>query len=131
MKAIIEAYVEPRADREAFFRAYVLNNAIVPFAAKMKLVFAINKDLQLVKLEANAFHKVMSLRNAFAHNDLISGIRVDETARSDEGSAVVLESVRGDGGMETVTRDAAYQEFRKAHERVESCLREMLGKLRD
>lgn len=131
MTAIIEAYVEPRADREEFFRAYVLNSAIVSFSGKMKIVFAVNKNLKLVKIDKNVFHRVMSLRNAFAHNDLISGIQVDKTTDSTEPNVVVLESIRGDGSMEIITRDDAYQEFKNAYEKVETSLREMLGKLRD
>ena len=132
MKAIIEDYVEPRQDRATFFRAYVLNNAIVSFSSKMKLVFEINRDLQLVKLDRDAFHKVMNLRNAFAHNDLISGIRVEEPMGGNESimKTVVLESIRGDGLMDTISRGAAFQEFRMAHQNVESSLKLMLGKLR-
>lgn len=131
MKAIIEAYVRPRADRGSFFRAYVLNNAIVPFAAKMKLVLAINREANLVQLDTIALHKVMNLRNAFAHNDLVSGIRVEEPTSIDDPlqESVVLESIRGDGAMDTVTREAAFEQFRDAHERAEKCLKEMLGKL--
>lgn len=132
LKAIIEAYVAPRADREAFFRAYVLNNAIVSFSAKVKIVLAINRKECVVRLDSDALHKIMNLRNAFAHNDLISGIRVEDQPMGDDPPAesVVLESIKGNGKLETITRKDAFDQFQQAHAQVESSLREMLGKLR-
>lgn len=130
MKAIIEAFVAPRADREVFFRAYLLNNAIVPFAAKMKVVLAINNELKLTALDTNAFHTVMKLRNAFAHNDLISGIRVEEQKGVPLEPRVVLESIEGSGVLKEISRDEAFRNFIVAHKSAEASLKVMLGKLR-
>jgi hypothetical protein len=132
MKAIIEAHIAPPANRQGFLRDYVLNNAIVSFGSKIKLVLAINEQARLVALDAAVLHKVGNLRNAFAHNDLISGIRA-ELATNPEGPgavSVVVESIKANGGMQTIARDQAYEEFRVAHAKAESCLKEMLGKLR-
>lgn len=132
MKAIIEAFVAPPSAREAFFRGYVLNNAIVSFGSKVKLVAAINRELNLVTLDVGAMHKVANLRNAFAHNDVLTGLRVEEPASGDDAlrESVVLESIRHDGAMQVVERDVAFSDFRAAHGKVEACLKEMLGKLR-
>jgi hypothetical protein len=43
---------------------------------------------------------------------------------------VVVESIKSNGQMLTITRDQAFADFMKAHAKAESCLREMLGRLR-
>ena len=132
LTAIIESYVLPRDDRQAFFRSHVLNNATVSLGSKIKIVLAINRDLSVVELNPDALHKVAQLRNAFAHNDLISGIRVDlNKDSSDPGSVIVgLESIKGNGELLYISRDDAFTQFKKYHKIAESNLKEMLGKMR-
>lgn len=129
LTAIIEAYILPRDDRQAFFRSHVLNNAIVSLGSKVKIVQAINRDLEIISLDANALHKVAQLRNAFAHNDIISGIRVDGSAET-EVVTYGLESIKGNGELLYISRDEAFEQFKRYHKIVESNLREMLGKMR-
>jgi hypothetical protein len=132
MTAIIEAYVAAPANRESFLRTYVLNSAIITFGSKIKLVLAINERTSVVDLDDEAIRKVGNLRNAFAHNDLISGIRVEDPTVQvpDPPVTVVVESIKSNGQMLTITRDQAFADFMKAHAKAESCLREMLGRLR-
>lgn len=132
LKAIIEAYVLPRDDRQEFFRSHVLNSSIIPFGGKVKLVIAINKDLDLVKLNNDSLHKIMQLRNAFAHNDIISGVKVDLSKEvTDPGAITIgLESISGNGALKYVTRDEAFKEFQNVYQTSENSLKEMLGKLR-
>lgn len=132
MTAIIEAYVAVPADRESFLRTCLLNSAIISFGSKIKLVLAINERTSLVGLDDEAIRKVGNLRNAFAHNDLISGIRVKDSSiqASDPVVTVVVESIKANGQMRTITRDQAFEDFMNAQAKAESCLREMLGKLR-
>lgn len=129
LTAIIEAYILPRDDRQAFFRSHVLNNAIVSLGSKVKIVQAINRDLKVISLDSDALHKVAQLRNAFAHNDLISGIRVDDSVDT-EVVIFGLESIKGDGKLLYISREEAFDQFKKYHKIVESNLKEMLGKIR-
>jgi hypothetical protein len=132
LKAIIEAYISPGDDRQKFFRSRVLNNSVMSFGSKVKLVIAINRELKLVKLERESFHKIMQLRNAFAHTDIFGGIRMDSSRQNSDPDAttVGLESISGDGEIEYITREAAFQEFQDIYESVESTLKKMLDDLR-
>lgn len=131
MKKVIEAYVQPPKERSEFFSRHVLNNSIVPFAGKIRLIFAINNALSLVRLNKNAFHRLAAIRNAFAHNDVGSGLRVDAPLDPDMplSTYVVVESIDGDGSIRTVSRDDAALEFHEAFDVAHKSLEEMLDKM--
>jgi len=132
MKDVIEAYVRPVETRAIFFRAYLLNNAIVPLAGKIKLIFAINNELSLVSLDRNRLHRLLAIRNAFAHNDVLSGfdVHIPENLESPITEHVYMESIKGDGSIERLTRDRATGEFFTLHQYVKTALEEMVAKLR-
>jgi hypothetical protein len=132
MTAIIEAYVSPRANKEQFLRGFVLNSSVVSFGSKIKLVLAINEQASVIKLDSEEIRKVGDLRNAFAHNDLISGIRMEDPTVQvpDPPVTVVIESIAANGRMRTITRDQAFADFMTAHAKAESCLKKMLETLR-
>ena len=101
-------------------------------AAKTKLVFAINNDLSLAPLDRNRFHRLLAIRHAFAHNDVLSGFEIDipEDLESPIGDYVVMESIKGDGSIERLRRDTAFEEFYSPYEYVKTTLQSMLAKLR-
>lgn len=132
MTAIIEAYVDSPADKQQFLRSFVLNSSVVSFASKIKVVLAIFERTSDGTLDSEAIRKVGQLRNAFAHNDLVSGIRTpDPTEQNpDPPVTVVVESITSSGKMQTITRDQAFRDFMDAHTKAELCLKQMLGRLR-
>lgn len=132
MKRVIEAYIRPADDRRLFFRAYLLNNSVVALSAKLKLIFAINNELSLVKIDRHSFHRLLAIRNAFAHNDIGSGFRVGvpEDPQSSVSEHIVMESIKSDGSTEIITRAEALREFESVLTNVQEALRTMLEKLR-
>ncbi|HLA74421.1 MAG TPA: hypothetical protein VJM76_00730 [Gammaproteobacteria bacterium] len=132
MKEIITSYIRPRERTKDFVEINVLNNSVVSFASKIKLILAINNREGLVKLDQNKLHRLLSIRNAFAHNDVISGIRVHVPHDPGQSTKVymVLDRMKGDGGVETLSRDDAYADFYKINLDIEPVIQEMAKKVR-
>ena len=85
LNQIIEAFCEPRKDRFMFFWNVILDTSIMPTGSKVKVASAIAQELNL-RIEQQALHTVMSLRNAFAHNQTDSHpvLVVGKTQEEDE-----------------------------------------------
>ena len=114
MKHVIAAYAKIPQDRLAFFHSYISNNSTMNFAAKVKLVLAI-ADAMKVPMNKNAFYVLLSRRNAFAHQDLVDSIRLSTDSGGETTVAFVVESIKSNGKMETISRKSAYIEFMRAH----------------
>jgi hypothetical protein len=68
---VIEKYCSPQKDRVTFFWDVVLDGAIMSVGSKVKVAMAVSQKLEF-KLNQDAIHKVMALRNAFAHHQTTS-----------------------------------------------------------
>jgi len=62
-----DLYVQPARDRVGFVEKLILHNAIVPFAAKTKLLLSIGRESNGPKLSRDKFIRLLNIRNAFAH----------------------------------------------------------------
>jgi len=121
MKNIIAAYVGPSPDRADFVASHLLNNSIVSFAAKVKLVLAIAEAVS-VKVKRNALHTLLSRRNAFAHQDHLTALRFTTDDEGIPDISVVVESIKASGELESVTHEKAMYEFTCAYGEVETDL---------
>lgn len=128
MKKIITAFIRTPPERVDFVHGYLLNNATLPFAAKVKLVLSIAKSLSIA-VDREAMHTLLSRRNAFAHQDHLTSIRIVNDSRGHPDVGFVVESIRGSGELETVTHDKAMAEFLQALGQVEVDLDALLGAL--
>jgi hypothetical protein len=128
MKAVIADYLQIPAERRSFAEAFLLHNSSVSFAAKAKLVLAIAKELN-VRIDKNAMHTMFSRRNAFAHQDHLSSIRVVKDQNGVLDVSYVVESIKQSGQLEGVTQKQAYEEFVKAYFVVERDLDALAARL--
>jgi hypothetical protein len=128
MKVVIGRYLEVPTTKLAFLESHVLNNSITSFGAKTKLIFKISSDIG-VKVDRNAFHILLSRRNAFAHQDFASAIRVIRDPEGASDVQVVVESVKSSGELETINREQAFFEFMSAFIEVEKSIELIYGKL--
>ncbi|SCZ63074.1 hypothetical protein [Thiohalomonas denitrificans] len=128
MKRVIEAFINPSPDRSEFVVSYLLNNATIPFGAKVKVILAIAKRL-FVRVDRNAFHTLLSRRNAFAHQDHLSSIRVITDSEDYPDVSFVVESIKGSGELEIVTQERVFAEFMEAFIKVDEYLDELLTAL--
>lgn len=64
---VIVGYCKPRKEAWEFMWSIVLDTSVMPLGAKVKVVMAIANEMSF-KLEKNELHRVIALRNAFAHH---------------------------------------------------------------
>ncbi len=110
---IIHNYLSPRKEAFEFVWHVVLDSSIMSLGAKIKLVVAISKKLE-IKIDRNALHQVGALRNAFAHHGLRSHptMSVGKTPEEDE-SYYVLQILTNGGELKRIRREEALEEFKK------------------
>ena len=128
MKRAITMYLGIPPKRSKFTTTQLLNNAVVPFGAKVKLVLAIAADLS-VKIDREALHTMLSRRNGFAHQDHLESVRVVEGIEGHPEVAFVVESLKGSGTLEVVSQDKAMTEFMAAYLAAETDLNVLLQAL--
>ena len=115
MNQIIEAFCEPRKDRFMFFWNVILDTSIMPTGSKVKVASAIAQEMD-TKIEQNALHTVMSLRNAFAHNQTDSHpvLVVGKTQEEDE-MHFQFQILSNSGKLSHKRRKDALEEFNSAY----------------
>ena len=113
MKDVIASFLAISETRSAFLRSHVLNNAVMPFAAKVKVVQAIAKTLDL-RINREAMHTVQSRRNAFAHQDHLESIRILTDRQGVPDVSFVVEAIKGAGDLDVVSQADAFAQFVEA-----------------
>jgi len=71
MTKILSTYIQPKDERVNFVERNVFNNSIISFAGKIKLIAAFAKIENLRGIDTNTFHRLLAVRNAIAHNDIL------------------------------------------------------------
>ncbi len=97
-----------------FFWNVILDSSIMPMGAKVKVAAAIAHELDF-RLEQDALHKVMALRNAFAHHDTGSH-PVISVGKTEDDSTVhyELQVLTNSGKLMRKRREDALSEFNAA-----------------
>ena len=125
MKQVIYTFIQAPTERVDFVESHLLNNATIPFGAKVKLVLFIAKSLS-VKVDREAMYTLLSRRNAFAHQDHLKSVRIVTDGRGYPDVSLVVESIKNSGELETVTQSRAAAEFMAAYGTVDADLDALL-----
>jgi len=114
LNQVIEDFCEPRKEQVMFFWNVILDSSIMPMGSKVKVASAIAQELHF-KLEQDALHKVMALRNAFAHHKTESHpvISVGKT-EADSKIHYELHVLSNSGKLSRKRREDALTEFTAA-----------------
>jgi len=125
---IITIYISPKDSRVEYFKNNLMNNSIISFGAKVKLLLGINKQEKLVKLNRDSFHRILSVRNAIAHNDIATKLKIEipEDPYDDISTYIIMDRMKGDGSIETIPKSQAFSEFYELHMELQEDLDEML-----
>lgn len=124
---IIVGYCKPRKAAWEFMWSIVLDTSVMPLGAKVKVTLAISNEMEF-KLDKDSLHRVIALRNAFAHHasDAHPVIAVGQTP--DEDSTYfqfwVLE---GSGKISRIKRHEAFAEFNVKYRKARESLGQLLG----
>ena len=127
LSQVIQAFCQPSAGASIFFWNVVLDSSVMPMGSKVKVAMAIAHELD-VKLEQNALHQVLSLRNAFAHHKTESHpvLVVGETESEDE-MHLQLQVLSSAGKLSHKRRADALAEFNSSHALAKGSLVALLG----
>jgi hypothetical protein len=127
LNQVIERYCAPPSDRWEFFWTVLLDSAIMPTGAKAKVAMAVAQAIGF-KLDPKPIHRVMALRNAFAHHqtDAHATLVVGKTPDEDS-SHFELHVITNSGRISRVTRQDALNEFSTVY----ACAKASLVALRD
>ena len=126
---IIFDFISPTTDAEEFVSINLLHTSILSFASKVKLLQVINNRKNTLKINREKFHRLFSIRNAFAHNNVSGKIEVEFPENERVDLYFYLESMKGNGEISRVRRDEAYEEFDMLHSELTKNLNDLLDKL--
>jgi len=132
---IIYRFLNPSIEKEEFVRDILLNNAILNFSSKVKLLIYISNELgyDLAKTP-DSLHKLMNIRNKFAHNDpnnVKTEFIFDDDTRAilKISSESILKSVSGKGKKKEETRKEMLEKFVELVKKVWKPIWDLMNKL--
>ena len=119
---IIVGYSKPRKDAWEFMWSNVLDTSVMSLGAKVKVVMAVAREMGF-DLEKNALHRVIALRNAFAHHasDAHPVLAVGRTPREDT-SYFQFWALEGSGKISRIKRHEAFTEFNSSYCKAQDSL---------
>lgn len=129
LNQVIIKYASPRKEAHEFCWNVLLDSSTMQLGSKIKVVMAISEQLN-IKLKKNAFHKVLSYRNAFAHHALDSHATffVSKTP-SEDRLEYMLHILSSSGKIERKSRKDALEEFNQYYEVAKKELTALLKKI--
>ncbi|MDN8617177.1 hypothetical protein [Variovorax ginsengisoli] len=100
----------------------MLDTSVMPLGAKIKVVMAIAHEMKF-DLEKNALHRVIALRNAFAHHSSSAHpvLAAGKTPEEDT-SYFQFWVLEGSGKIQRVKRHEAFVEFNAAYGKAKGSL---------
>lgn len=130
LNQVIEVFCEPRQEPFMFFWNVVLDSSIMSMGSKVKVTMAIAQELG-VKLDQNAIHTVMSLRNAFAHHKTESHqVLVVGKSREEDKMHCQLQILSNSGKLSRKRRDDAISEFNTSYRLAKESLIALLDAIK-
>lgn len=123
---VIVYFCVPTQDRFKFFWDVVLDSSIMPIGSKIKVSMAIAQGLKF-SLNQNAIHKVITLRNAFAHHKTGSHpVLVSGGSYGEDSVHYELQVISNSGRLSLIRRQDALSEFKKYHVAAKNSLVSLL-----
>jgi hypothetical protein len=126
LTAILIRALELPAHKQRFAYKVLFNNAIIPFAQKVKLLFNLREEMGWPLIDSKGFHRIAHIRNQFAHCMPQEHIHVKITS-DDQGMnaelILMLESIDGSGRLKPTSAKDAFDEFQRYDQEVSRYLR--------
>lgn len=127
LNQVIVNFCAPTQNRFYFFWNVVLDSSIMPIGSKTKIAMAISQELHF-KLNQNAIHNVMSLRNSFAHHKTGSHPVMVAGKSPDENSIhYQLQVISNSGRLSRKRRYDALAEFKSFYAEAKTSLVDLLA----
>jgi hypothetical protein len=128
---IISNFIRPKESSFHFFWDVMLDSSILPIGSKIRLCVAIAQNLQ-IKVNPTTLHKLIALRNAFAHqgsneNPIYVIGKTDEDTEAFNALKVISQS----GRISLTKREKAFEEFNENYRKSLDILLEIKEKLKE
>jgi uncharacterized protein (UPF0335 family) len=115
LNQVIEKFCRPRKEAFSFFLGVVLDSSIMPMGAKARVAMAISQEVG-AGLDQKALHKVISLRNAFAHHSVNSHPTLFVAKAIEENkSCYTLRIIDSSGRVSRKLRQNAFDDFNSSY----------------
>lgn len=126
LNQVVTNYCVPRQGLYRFYWNVLLDSSVMPMGSKVKVAMAISQMVKQ-KLNRDALHKVMSLRNAFAHHGLDSH-PVFYAGKNPDDHAVTyyLHLLDHQGRLSRIARADAVAQFDAAYSSAKESLKALL-----
>ena len=131
MDQIISNFTSPRKDAHFFFWQVILDSSVISVGSKVKVMMAISQECG-IKINPDPIHKLLSIRNAFAHSKTNSHpcMVVGKTPEQNE-MHYYLHTLSNSGQIKKVKRTEAVEEFNKLYGKAKEQLLELVAKTKD
>lgn len=124
MNQVILTYCSPRQDARPFMWSIVLDTSVMSIGAKAKVVMAVAQEMNFT-LARDAIHKVIELRNAFAHHATDANFKIGSDALGETTVYHEFWILRGSGRLDKKRRNEAFDEFNHAFDKARVSLVEL------
>jgi hypothetical protein len=130
LNQVLGAYFGPRDEAKRFFWDVLLDSSILPLGAKVKVAMAISQQVETA-LDQQSLHKLVALRNAFAHHatDAHPVFIVGKTPDRDRLEHR-LQVISNSGKLSQTSREDGLAEFDVCYDRAKSSLLALLNTIR-
>lgn len=131
LNQVIVTYISPREGIENFFWDIILDTSVMELGKKVTIVLAISQKYN-IKFENDSLHKILNLRNAFAHHssDSHPTLLVGKTPEEDK-SFYRLKTVNSSGKINWWSREEALDQFNKSYDSAKDSLLALLSLIKD
>lgn len=128
---VIVGYCKPRKDAWQFMWSIVLDTSVMSLGAKVKVVMAVSHEMGF-KLDKNSLHRVIALRNAFAHHaSNAHPVLVVGRTPEEDTSHLQFWVLEGSGKVARIKRHEAFAEFNTAYCKARDSLAELNNLVRE
>lgn len=126
---IIIKYISPREEIFPFINDVLLDNSIMPIAAKLKVVIFITQVLNLRNFKPQPFYEVFALRNAFAHHSLFSHPTLEIHQNPEDDKPYYQLKIMRSEKIERMSREKALEKFNREFDSAKESLSIILSSM--
>ena len=122
---LIATEIGAAKEKSSFIRDVLLNNSMLPFSSKVKLFLHLRALNNWPPIDTNRLHRLMHIRNQFAHCTPKHHIHVnvdDKNDKVDVTEFLMLESVANTGKIEPTDSDLAFEQFKECYAYIRAYL---------
>jgi hypothetical protein len=134
LTSLLVRVIDAPKEKEDFLKNVLFNNAILPFSAKVKLFRHLQAANNWPKIDPRAFHRLMHIRNQFAHSQRSHRATVEiDTVKNESrivDEKIMIRSVTGSGQIVAVDTKEALQEFLQCYYKVSDYLMQLRKSLK-